>query len=227
MGSREERLAGNEALFREVNKRVAEVVEAFIEVEETADPVRFNCECGSGTCTEQIEMTLVEYEASGLPRFASPCFPGTNCRRSSGWSSGTRPTSSSRSRTKTPSRSRARRIRERKAAEEGRAASRTRKQTEPGSRRRHTAEGGEQVRRQRFGLRLLSLRSTGRGTDSRRCDLGRTGQPKCGRDTEVCPRASSPRARVLPLPQLPAARNTSPLRLSVKREGGAGGEPVP
>ena len=62
MGAREERLAGNEALFREVNERVAEVAEAFVEVEATADPVKFNCECGSATCTEQIAMTLVEYE---------------------------------------------------------------------------------------------------------------------------------------------------------------------
>ena len=62
MGAREERLAGNEALFREVNERVAEVAEAFVEVEATADPVTFNCECGRATCTEQIAMTLIEYE---------------------------------------------------------------------------------------------------------------------------------------------------------------------
>jgi hypothetical protein len=76
MGSREERLAGNEALFRAVNERVAEVVEAFIEVEETADPVRFNCECGSGTCTEQIEMTLVEYEALRASPIRFAVLPG-------------------------------------------------------------------------------------------------------------------------------------------------------
>jgi hypothetical protein len=63
MGAREERLAGIEALFREVNERVAEVVEHFIEVESTADPVEFNCECGSAACTQQITMTLIEYEA--------------------------------------------------------------------------------------------------------------------------------------------------------------------
>jgi hypothetical protein len=39
MGAREERLAGNEALFREVNERVAEVAEHFIEVETHGDPV--------------------------------------------------------------------------------------------------------------------------------------------------------------------------------------------
>jgi hypothetical protein len=63
MGAREERLAGNEALFREVNERVAEVVEQFVEVEATAEPFQFSCECANPTCTEQITMTLVEYEA--------------------------------------------------------------------------------------------------------------------------------------------------------------------
>ena len=63
VGEREERLAGNEALFREVNERIAEVVEHFVEVESTADPAKFNCECGNPTCTEQVAMTLVEYEA--------------------------------------------------------------------------------------------------------------------------------------------------------------------
>lgn len=63
MGAREERLAGNEALFREVNERVAEVAEDLLSVEVTADPLKFNCECGRETCAEQIEMTLVEYEA--------------------------------------------------------------------------------------------------------------------------------------------------------------------
>lgn len=63
MGAREERLAANEALFREVNERVAEVAEHFIEVESTAEYFKFTCECGSATCTEQIAMTMVEYEA--------------------------------------------------------------------------------------------------------------------------------------------------------------------
>ena len=63
MGAREERLAGNEALFREVNERVADVAKDFVEVEPIADPVEFTCECGRPTCTEQIALTLVEYEA--------------------------------------------------------------------------------------------------------------------------------------------------------------------
>lgn len=63
VGAREERLADNEALFREVNERVARVAEQFVEVDSTADPVEFNCECGRAGCTEQIALTLVEYEA--------------------------------------------------------------------------------------------------------------------------------------------------------------------
>jgi hypothetical protein len=63
MGAREERLAGNEALFREVNERVAEVAENFVQVETHSEPVEFSCECGRADCMEQIAMTLVEYEA--------------------------------------------------------------------------------------------------------------------------------------------------------------------
>ena len=60
MGAREERLGANEALFREVNERVAEVAEEFIAGE---GPVEFSCECGDGTCAEKITMTVDEYEA--------------------------------------------------------------------------------------------------------------------------------------------------------------------
>ena len=51
MGAREERLGANEALFREVNERVAEVAE------------QFDCECGDRACAEQIALTTAEYEA--------------------------------------------------------------------------------------------------------------------------------------------------------------------
>jgi hypothetical protein len=60
MGAREERLGANEALFREVNERVAEVAEEFIAAE---GPVEFSCECGDGACAEKITMTVDEYEA--------------------------------------------------------------------------------------------------------------------------------------------------------------------
>jgi hypothetical protein len=63
MGARDERLAGNEALFREVNERVAEVAQHFVEGAATADRVAFTCECGRASCTEPVAMTVVEYEA--------------------------------------------------------------------------------------------------------------------------------------------------------------------
>jgi hypothetical protein len=62
VGAREEHLARNEALFREVNERVAEVATHFIEVETHAEPVEFTCECGRRDCAEQIPMTLADYE---------------------------------------------------------------------------------------------------------------------------------------------------------------------
>lgn len=60
MGVDETRLARNEAFYREVNERVAEVADEFQQVE---TPLSFTCECGAADCAEAIEMTLVEYEA--------------------------------------------------------------------------------------------------------------------------------------------------------------------
>jgi hypothetical protein len=54
------RLARNEAFYREVNERVAEVAEQF-EAAETS--LGFTCECGASDCAEPIEMTLAVYEA--------------------------------------------------------------------------------------------------------------------------------------------------------------------
>ena len=62
VGAREERLAGNEALFREVNERVAEVATHYIETA-THSAVDFTCECGRTECSETMMMTVVEYEA--------------------------------------------------------------------------------------------------------------------------------------------------------------------
>ena len=63
MGAREERLAQNEALFREVNERVAEVATHFIDVETKGEAVEFICECGRRDCAEPITMTVAEYQA--------------------------------------------------------------------------------------------------------------------------------------------------------------------
>jgi maleate cis-trans isomerase len=62
VGAREERLGANEALFREVNERVAEVAEQFL-AGETPDTVDFSCECADVECVEKIAMTVGEYEA--------------------------------------------------------------------------------------------------------------------------------------------------------------------
>jgi hypothetical protein len=56
--SREERVARNEALFREVNERIRDVNEEAPAAAETA----FVCECGDPECTEPVSLTLVEYE---------------------------------------------------------------------------------------------------------------------------------------------------------------------
>jgi hypothetical protein len=63
VSARDERLAGNEALFREVNERVAEVATHFIDVETHTERVDFTCECGRAVCAEPITMTIAEYEA--------------------------------------------------------------------------------------------------------------------------------------------------------------------
>ena len=60
MGVEETRLARNEAFYREVNERVAEVADEF---REDATPLGFACECGAADCAELIAMTLAEYEA--------------------------------------------------------------------------------------------------------------------------------------------------------------------
>ena len=57
MGAREERLAGNEALFREVNERIAESADRF-----GSEEASFICECSDSTCTERVAVSLDDYE---------------------------------------------------------------------------------------------------------------------------------------------------------------------
>lgn len=52
-----ERLARTEALFREVNERIAETAERF-----DAEGTNFVCECADQSCTTRVEATLEEYE---------------------------------------------------------------------------------------------------------------------------------------------------------------------
>jgi hypothetical protein len=46
-----------EALFRDVNERIAESAERF-----EADSTEFVCECADANCTHRVEATLDEYE---------------------------------------------------------------------------------------------------------------------------------------------------------------------
>jgi len=62
VATEETRLARNEALYREVNERIAELAEEFSE-DEVRNPVGFVCECAAAGCAEPIELTLAEYEA--------------------------------------------------------------------------------------------------------------------------------------------------------------------
>ena len=68
MSSREERVAKNEVLFREVNERIQEAARRA----DFQGPTVFICECGREECAEPIELTLQEYEdvRSEATRFA-------------------------------------------------------------------------------------------------------------------------------------------------------------
>ena len=52
-----ERRATNEALFRDVNERIAESAERF-----EASETEFVCECADPNCTHRISASLTEYE---------------------------------------------------------------------------------------------------------------------------------------------------------------------
>jgi hypothetical protein len=56
--SREERVARNEALFREVNEQIKQVNEDT----PAGSEADFVCECGDPECTDPVSLTLVEYE---------------------------------------------------------------------------------------------------------------------------------------------------------------------
>ena len=57
--ARQERLARNEAFFRDVNERISEVANALGDGQDTYE---FLCECSDPTCTQRIELTRAEYE---------------------------------------------------------------------------------------------------------------------------------------------------------------------
>ena len=55
----EERLAMNEALFRDVNERIREISDAFQQPDAAYD---FLCECSDPACAERVVLTRAEYE---------------------------------------------------------------------------------------------------------------------------------------------------------------------
>ena len=59
MDAREERLAQNEAIFREINERVLEVAAAH---GSDAHVYGLFCECSNTDCTLQLDLTLEDYE---------------------------------------------------------------------------------------------------------------------------------------------------------------------
>ena len=59
MEDREQRIADNEALFRQVNERVKELNRAFSVV---LDRGEYLCECGTVACIERVSLTPEEYE---------------------------------------------------------------------------------------------------------------------------------------------------------------------
>ena len=60
MDPRQERLARNEALFRDVNERVREIAAVHGDDDHVYE---FYCECSNADCTFQLRATLAEYEA--------------------------------------------------------------------------------------------------------------------------------------------------------------------
>lgn len=55
----EQRLALNEALFRDVNERIREISDTFGQKDSTYD---FLCECSDPECAERVVLTASEYE---------------------------------------------------------------------------------------------------------------------------------------------------------------------
>lgn len=54
----QERLARNEAFFRDVNERINDVADGF----QGEDGYDFFCECADPQCTERITLTAADYE---------------------------------------------------------------------------------------------------------------------------------------------------------------------
>lgn len=71
--------ARTEALFRDVNERIAESAERF-----DAESTQFVCECADAGCTHRLEATLTEYEevrSDGATFMLAPGHENTDIER--------------------------------------------------------------------------------------------------------------------------------------------------
>lgn len=60
MQGRDERIARNEAIFRNVNESILDLESGW---DATAEAAQFVCECGDERCIERIALTIDEYTA--------------------------------------------------------------------------------------------------------------------------------------------------------------------
>jgi hypothetical protein len=70
---REERIAKNEANFREINERLEQGLR---QVHHNPDVLTFICECGEQTCDQHVRLSLGEYEQVRLDSRHFAVVPG-------------------------------------------------------------------------------------------------------------------------------------------------------
>ena len=70
---RQQRLAKNEASFRDINERLQEGLR---QVQHNPDLLTFICECGDQTCDQHVHLSLSEYERVRLDSRRFAVVPG-------------------------------------------------------------------------------------------------------------------------------------------------------
>lgn len=73
MDERAHKIGVNEAMFREVNERIESLASTFGLTERPLDLI---CECGDPSCSQQITMTIAEYEALRKDPTLFAVYPG-------------------------------------------------------------------------------------------------------------------------------------------------------
>jgi hypothetical protein len=71
-----DRIAQNEAFFREINERVQELERERQDDTDARVRWEFLCECGRATCAEPVKMTRAEYEAARADPVRFAVLPG-------------------------------------------------------------------------------------------------------------------------------------------------------